>query len=105
MNERRNFLKTLVGGVAIAAAVQFPFRVYSFPHDVIIPKSFDEISADLTKAVARKDPGLAVWFNTERSELYMARRRRAWQEARDQVAPGFDIDFHTYEQGVALGWA
>jgi hypothetical protein len=33
--DRRNFLSTLVGGVATAAAVRtFPFRVFSFPKEV-----------------------------------------------------------------------
>lgn len=33
---RRNFLQTLVGGVAAAAAVRtFPFRVFSFPKEVV----------------------------------------------------------------------
>jgi hypothetical protein len=36
---RRSFLKTLVGGVAGAAAVRtWPFRVFSFPSEVVIPK-------------------------------------------------------------------
>jgi hypothetical protein len=35
--ERRNFLRTLVGGVAVATAVRtWPFRVYSFPSDPLI---------------------------------------------------------------------
>lgn len=34
--ERRNFLRTLVGGVAVAAAARtWPFRVYSFPSEPI----------------------------------------------------------------------
>jgi len=33
--ERRNFLRTLVGGVAVAAAARtWPFRVYSFPSNL-----------------------------------------------------------------------
>ena len=35
--ERRGFLKSLIGGVAVAAAVQtFPFRVYSFADKIIV---------------------------------------------------------------------
>ena len=42
MMERRGFLKTLVGGVAVAAAAQtFPFRVYSFPTSPEIVPSFN----------------------------------------------------------------
>jgi hypothetical protein len=33
--ERRSFLRSLVGGVAVAAAVRtFPFRVFSFPSEI-----------------------------------------------------------------------
>lgn len=36
--ERRGFLKALIEGVAVAAAVRtFPFRVFSFPTDIKIP--------------------------------------------------------------------
>lgn len=37
--DRRSFLGTLVGGVATAAAVRtFPFRVFSFPMQIIVSK-------------------------------------------------------------------
>ena len=33
--DRRNFLRSLIGGVAASAAVRtFPFRVYSFPTEI-----------------------------------------------------------------------
>ena len=36
--DRRKFLSTLIGGVAATAAVRtFPFRVFSFPKEIIIP--------------------------------------------------------------------
>lgn len=36
--DRRNFLRTLIGGVAVAAAERtFPFRVFSFPSEIITP--------------------------------------------------------------------
>ena len=42
---RRGFLSLLVGGVAAAAAERaFPFRVFSFPSQVVEP-SFDAITA------------------------------------------------------------
>jgi hypothetical protein len=35
---RRNFLGMMVGGVAAAAAVRtFPFRVFSFPSEIVTP--------------------------------------------------------------------
>jgi hypothetical protein len=41
--DRRNFLQTLIGGVAGAAAVRtWPFRVYSFPTHVIYPAFSDQ---------------------------------------------------------------
>lgn len=39
---RRNFLSTLVGGVAATAAVRtWPFRVYSFPTEITAPPPLD----------------------------------------------------------------
>ena len=39
MIDRRAFLGTLIGGTVAAAAVQtWPFRVYSFPSQIIIPE-------------------------------------------------------------------
>jgi len=37
--ERRGFLKLMVGGVAAAAAVRtYPFRVFSFPKEIVVPQ-------------------------------------------------------------------
>ena len=36
--DRRSFFRTMVGGVAASAAVRtWPFRVYSFPSQIVIP--------------------------------------------------------------------
>ena len=36
--DRRNFLKSLIGGVVATAAVRsFPFRVFSFPSQIVVP--------------------------------------------------------------------
>jgi hypothetical protein len=36
---RRNFLSLMVGGVAAAAAVRsFPFQVFSFPKEIVVPE-------------------------------------------------------------------
>lgn len=36
---RRGFLRGLIGGVAVAAAAtSFPFRVFSFPTEIVRPK-------------------------------------------------------------------
>jgi hypothetical protein len=45
--ERRNFLRTLVGGVAVAAAVRtWPFRVYSFPSEPVTAIPDDNVFFD-----------------------------------------------------------
>jgi hypothetical protein len=39
---RRELFRTLIGGVAAAAAVRtWPFRVYSFPTEIAAPEDFD----------------------------------------------------------------
>lgn len=44
MIDRRKFLGQLIGGVAATAAVRtFPFRVYSFPREIIVPHFSDPI--------------------------------------------------------------
>ena len=37
--DRRSFFKSMIGGVAAAAAVRtFPFRVFSFPEKIVVPR-------------------------------------------------------------------
>lgn len=41
LTSRRNFLGSLVGGLSVAAAVRtFPFRVFSFPREIVVPGSY-----------------------------------------------------------------
>ncbi len=41
MLDRRNFMGTLIGGVAAGAAVRtWPFRVFSFPSEIVTGNSF-----------------------------------------------------------------
>lgn len=43
---RRSFFRSMIGGVAASAAVRtWPFRVFSFPTEVVLPKSGVEIMA------------------------------------------------------------
>ena len=50
-SDRRNFLRTLVGGLAATAAARtWPFRVYSFPTEIIQP-NFDLITAQTLAAL------------------------------------------------------
>jgi len=42
--DRRNFLRSLVDGVAVATAVRtWPFRVYSFPARISRPTEIDDL--------------------------------------------------------------
>ena len=43
MNRRSFFKRMVVGGVA-AAATQWPFRVYSFPREIVIPQSVGPVT-------------------------------------------------------------
>lgn len=60
MNDRRGFLKMMVGGVAATAAIKsFPFRVFSFPSEV---KVYDppiwrhrEVTQDFGKFVEMRE--------------------------------------------------
>ncbi len=46
MMSRRSFLRSMVGGVAAAAAVRtFPFRVFSFPKEITIVPALPELTA------------------------------------------------------------
>ncbi len=57
--DRRNFLKTLVGGVAATAAVRsFPFRVFSFPTEIVAPPMLTRI--DVLQGWAALKPECAV---------------------------------------------
>lgn len=45
---RRGFLRGLIGGIAITASEpQWPFRIYSFPKDIVLPK-FTHVNYGLT---------------------------------------------------------
>jgi len=47
MMDRRSFFKLSVGGVAAAAAVRtWPFRVYSFPTDIVIARGLHRGTTD-----------------------------------------------------------
>lgn len=65
---RRGFLKALVGGIAGAAAVRtWPFRVFSFPGEVIVVKrSFctDDVVREALRILLR-NMNMAASFNTE----------------------------------------
>ena len=52
--DRRNFLRSLIGGVSATSAVRtWPFRVYSFPSKVVLAKQMDDPSEALRLENAR----------------------------------------------------
>src|SRR5712671_3555595 len=74
--DRRNFLRTLVGGVAVAAAVRtFPFRVYSFPSTpaVIDPKLARRMLERIREALGAEvnDPP-PIWYLNPDQEKALA---------------------------------
>jgi hypothetical protein len=62
--DRRRFLSLTVGGITAAAAVRtFPFRVFSFPSDIVIPavheSTFDAINTATLEGLRE-----GVWMDT-----------------------------------------
>jgi hypothetical protein len=61
---RRNFLGTVVGGVAASAAIRtWPFRVYSFPKDIHTFSYAPELSRKLRWNI--DDPLLLEWIENK----------------------------------------
>ena len=53
--DRRGFLKSLVGGLAVGAAVRtWPFRVYSFPSEIVVPEVPSSMVLDQLNEVTYK---------------------------------------------------
>ena len=69
MIDRRAFLKTLVGGVAVGAVAvrEWPFRVYSFPAEVKVATTADLKLLDL----GWDEPDL-MWLNRATYELLVS---------------------------------
>lgn len=56
--DRRNFLRSLVGGIAATAAVRtFPFRVYSFPREIVLPSGGYLVPVEFARLL---DPRLGI---------------------------------------------
>lgn len=62
---RRNFLGLLAGGLAAGAAVRsFPFRVFSFPKEIIVPRVGDIALTDIPPYILgapRSLHGIPYW--------------------------------------------
>lgn len=74
--DRRTFLRSLVGGVAGATAVRtWPFRVYSFPSDVVLARDsvLDQINAVSLRAFV--DIRLDDWIFNDTPLLQALRKK------------------------------
>ena len=70
--ERRTFLRTLIGGVAAAAAVRtFPFRVFSFPsRPVIAPDTARRILAVINDANQFIEGDIVFFLNPDQKKAW-----------------------------------
>lgn len=101
---RRAFLGGLVGGVVATAAVRtFPFRVFSFPTDLSIPKNFYQIQEEITKSITDSVMGMDVLFWRPSSEDYIEGRKKLWMSAVPQNVSGFEFKFTSYEDALNDG--
>ena len=79
MMDRRNFFRLTIGGVAAATAVRtWPFRVYSFPTNIVIAPVEEAIAYDysfyqILDAAMRMPRKRGPWVSTVSSE------RQPWQ--------------------------
>jgi hypothetical protein len=101
---RRDFLSTFIGGIASTAAVRtWPFRVYSFPTDIVIASSLPAgfVSLALVQEAFRIKHPLYGDFNGTFGERPFPRQRllpwqegyvsrRAWVDELPDVAPPKD---------------
>ena len=63
--DRRGFLGSLIGGVAATAAVRtWPFRVFSFPDEIIVPHTLPIISNQLLSIDMITRESLRVLMNS-----------------------------------------
>ena len=73
---RRGFLGMIIGGLATAAAVRtFPFRVFSFPTEIIAPSrlSVDQITNLSLEAIADQIPDL-IERDAELYKMFLGQR-------------------------------
>lgn len=75
---RRGFLRGLVGGVAVAAAAPtFPFRVFSFPTEIVIPEFTSANAVLFSKAMRHR---YAVAIEKELNKIDFSLFDRAWYD-------------------------
>ena len=65
---RRAFIGGLIGGLAISAAVPWPFRVYSFPSRILVPS--EDVEALELEIFSKDIPNLLINPVWERVPLF-----------------------------------
>lgn len=76
--DRRGFLRSLVGGVAATAAVRtFPFRVYSFPREIVLPGGGYLVPLEVVP-ILRAEAELLELVRWERSDVLQLFRIPVW---------------------------
>jgi len=79
--DRRNFIRMLAQGVAATTAVRtFPFRVYSFPAEVVAP-NFDLITYTTLESL-RQDVLYDNFFVDDPWLLHMRRETEKWHQTK-----------------------
>jgi hypothetical protein len=81
--DRRKFLSTLVGGVVAGAAVRsFPFRVFSFPKEIVAPERLSLYSLPPCEAVLHK----GVMYGVARDGVFELRDgQRGWKKISQEI--------------------
>lgn len=77
MTDRRNFLRSMIGGLAATAAVRtWPFRVYSFPNEIITGHQISVAFVNSKNGqVSSPSPGEIYWPRGEALELESVREQ------------------------------
>lgn len=100
---RRSFFKLSVGGIATAAAVsrEWPFKVFSFPKDVVIAKT-----ADVDRAARRiLDPIVSMALDGSNAYFFSGLVRRPTREEFEEYMGMKDsaiAKFGGYQQGFMV---
>lgn len=88
---RRGFLRGLVGGVAVAAAAPtFPFRVFSFPTEIVVPQFHPNLS--LYGKVLRD-----VYQDAIREQVNQLSVARLFRKVEfEPIRPGMTVTLHSH---------
>ena len=96
--DRRSFLRSMVGGLAAAAAVRtFPFRVFSFPKEIVLPRGWltvrDARALESDDGLLDDAAGINAWMQIHSSDLlyFKLYEGRDWTKAGDVPLGSFRI--------------